>query len=167
MNRHIRLLLILLCSVMSLSKIVSGQPIPKVSGVELQPLTAQVRRISDALDYLGQPLPAPVREKLQAAMAQTDSAKAVLLIQEALDPLCLASIQVNPESRVKADPGPVAKTLAQQGWSVFLLKVANEAGVTAPLAVESPNALPLVKPSTSSAEPKVTIPLSEVPNRWA
>ncbi len=167
MNRHIRLLLILLCSVTSLSKIVSGQPIPKVSGVELQPLTAQVRRISDALDYLGQPLPAPVREKLQAAMAQTDSAKAVLLIQEALDPLCLASIQVNPESRVKADPGPVAKTLAQQGWSVFLLKVANEAGVTAPLAVESPNALPLVKPSTSSAEPKVTIPLSEVPNRWA
>ncbi|MFM7131990.1 MAG: CehA/McbA family metallohydrolase [bacterium] len=141
--------------------------IPRVSGVEFQPLSAQVKRISDSLDSLGQPLPAPVQEKLKAALAETNPSKAVLAIQDALDPLCLAYVNINPESRVKADGGPAAKTLTQHGWSVFLVKVANEAGVTAPLAVDSPNALPLVKPSTSSPSPKVTIPLSEVPNRWA
>lgn len=146
--------------------IVSAADLPRVTNVDIQPLAAQVKRISDSLDSLGQPIPAKTQESLKKALSETNPAKAVLAIQDALDPLCLAYVNINPESRVKADPGPVAKTLTQHGWSVFLVKVANEAGVTAPLAVESPNALPLVKPSTASAEPKVTIPLADVPNRW-
>ncbi len=144
-----------------------AQQVPLVTGVDLQPVGAQVRRISDALDYLGQPLPSETRNALHAAMAMPNQADAVKAVQAALDPLCIAWVEINAESRVKADPGPAAKTLTQQGWTVFLVKVANGAGVTAPLAVESPNAAPLQKPSTSSPNPKVTIPLAEVPNRWA
>jgi len=32
-------------------------------------------------------------------------------IQEALDPLCVAIVEINPESRLKASNGPVAKRL--------------------------------------------------------
>jgi len=39
-------------------------------------------------------------------------------IQRALDPLCLAFVHVNPESRVSARPGPAARELAQDGWRV-------------------------------------------------
>jgi hypothetical protein len=35
--------------------------LPKVSGVEAQPLAAQVRRVVEALDLLGQPLVASTR----------------------------------------------------------------------------------------------------------
>lgn len=144
-----------------------AQQIPLVTGVDLQPVGAQVRRIADALDYLGQPLPAETRKALDAALAMPDQAAAVKAVQAVLDAQCLAFVEINAESRVKADPGPVAKTLTQQGWTVFLVKVSNGAGVTAPLAVESPNSAPLQKPSTASPRPKVTIPLAEVPNRWA
>lgn len=167
MSRRTLLLPLALAAVSYIAGAAQAQKVPLVVGVEIQPVGAQVRRIADALEYLGQPLPADTRRKLDAALAMTDSADAVKAVQEALDPLCLAYVEINPESRVKADPGPAPKTLTQQGWSVFLVKVANDAGVTAPLAVESPNALPLQKPSTSSPKPKITIPLAEVPNRWA
>src|SRR5206468_8390973 len=70
-----------------------------------------------------------------------DAEKAVRGIQEALDPLCLVSVHINPESRVKVEPGPAARRLVEQGWSQFLVKVHNEAGVTAQLKTSSPQAL--------------------------
>ena len=54
----------------------------------------------------------------------------------------------------------------QHGWRPFLVKVQNDAGVTAELKAESPNAARLVKPSSSSPEPKLTIPPAEVRRRW-
>jgi hypothetical protein len=64
-------------------------------------------------------------------------------IQEVLDKYCLVGININPESRVKVAEGPAEKELIQNGWRTFLVKVHNEAGVTAPLVAESPNAAPL------------------------
>ncbi len=61
-------------------------------------------------------------------------------MQKALDPLCLAGVNISPESRVKATRGQAPAQLAQHGWRVFLIKVHNAAGVTAPLRVISPNA---------------------------
>ena len=55
-------------------------------------------------------------------------------IQKSLDPYCLVGVNINPESRVKVKEGQVSKELMQQGWRTFLVKVHNEAGVTAPLA---------------------------------
>jgi hypothetical protein len=141
--------------------------LPIVADVELQPLAAQTTRVVEALEILGEPLPQDVKAKLEKVKDLDDRKSGVKAIQEILDPYCLIGIEINPESRVKAMQGPATPRLVQHGWRVFLIKVHNEAGVTAPLKAESPNAAPLYKRSTSSAEPEKTVPTSEIPTRWA
>ncbi len=158
-GRALALALVLACAA-------RGDALPVVTTVELQPLAAQVERVIEALDMLGQPLPGSVKDRIARARRSTDSAAAVREIQQALDEHCLVGIAINPESRVKAAQGPAAASLMQHGWRVFLVKVQNEAGVTAELRAASPNAAPLYRRSTGSPEPKRTIPLSEVPVRW-
>src|SRR5207237_5357732 len=60
--------------------------------------------------------------------------------QKILDRHCLVAININPESRVKVQEWPAKEELMEQGWRSFLVKVQNEAGVTAVLVAESPNA---------------------------
>jgi hypothetical protein len=145
---------------------VCAESLPVVTSVEFQPLVAQVNRLIEALDMLGQPLPDAVKERITQAEQQPDQAVAVREIQEALDAHCLIGVTINPESRVKAVQGPASTVLMQHGWRVFLVKVQNEAGVTAALQASSPNAAPLQRRSSGSPEPKRTIPLYEVPRRW-
>src|SRR5262249_35015488 len=76
-------------------------PLPIVAGVDLQPLKAQVARVVQALELAGAPLTADQKKALDAAMAEMDPAKSLLAIQSVLDPLCLAGVTINPESRVK------------------------------------------------------------------
>jgi len=111
-----------------------------VRGVPAQPLLAQVRRVADALRHLGSPLPSSTLAELERAERESGDAAASERVQKALDRHCLVAVHINPESRVKAARGPVRPELAQQGWRVFLVKVHNEAGVTAQLRVFSPNA---------------------------
>ena len=59
-----------------------AQELPVVSGVEGQPLAAQAKRLAEALEFLGEPLPAERRDKLEAAcrgakMDYTDGVKAI------------------------------------------------------------------------------------------
>lgn len=140
--------------------------LPLVRNVEFQPLSAQVKRVVQSLDSLGTPLSPETQAALAKALEATAEDEGIKGIQKALDPLCLAYIHINPESRVHADPGPAAPKLTQQGWRVFLVKVHNEAGVTAPLACSSPNSAPLHKRSTSSPEPPLTVKPSDVGDRW-
>jgi hypothetical protein len=143
-----------------------SETLPVVTPVELQPLAAQVDRVIEALEMLGQPLPGGVKDRVARARQAADPAAAVREIQQVLDEHCLIGISINPESRVKAVQGPAAPSLMQHGWRVFLVKVQNEAGVTAELRAASPNAAPLYRRSTGSPAPKRTIPLAEVPQRW-
>lgn len=143
-----------------------GEDLALVDGVDFQPLSAQVQQVVEALDMLGQPLPADSKARLDRALKITGGAEAVRTIQEILDPLCLVGVEINPESRVKAAQGPASPRLVQHGWRVFLVKVHNEGGVTAPLVAESPNAARLQKPSSGSAEPSLSIPPAEVARRW-
>ena len=123
---------ILLAAVV-LPTLVMGQQLPVVNDVEPQPLAAQIARLVDAMEYLGEPLPpADVTALKQAATADR--------MQEILDRHCLAAIHINPESRVKVMEGPAHPELVEQGWRSFLVKVLNEAGITPVLAVDSPNA---------------------------
>ena len=87
-------------------------------------------------------------------------------IQKTIDAHCLAGVNINPESRVKVQEGPVNKELMQQGWRTFLVKVHNEAGVTAPLAAESANSAPLYKRSTGRPDPEMTVSKSDIPHRF-
>ena len=105
-----------------------------VTDAEVQPLLQQTKRLAEALDFLGRPLPAAAKESLQRAQRETDDQKVLSLVQKTLDPFCLFGVHINPETRVKVVAGPAAKTLVEQGWRVFLVKVHNEAGSTAPLA---------------------------------
>ncbi len=140
--------------------------LPRVMDVEFQPLAAQVKRVAQALDLLGSPLTKGEQEALDRASSATDPAAGVSQIQEVLDPLCLAMVDINAESRVKVAEGPAPKKLMQQGWRVFLVKVENDPSVHSALRVSSPNAARLQIPSSGSPQPKPAISAGDVANRW-
>lgn len=120
----------------------------KAVAIESQPLLAQALRLQEALSFLGSALSPADIKKLQELQHKTPGADVTKSIQEILDPYCLNVISINPEARVKVDRGAAKAILMQGGWTSFLVKVNNDAGVTAQLQVESPNALtPLHAPS--------------------
>ncbi len=121
------------CVVFVVCGVAAAQELPVVSRVELQPLAAQVSRLLEALQFLGEPLPADETAALKSATDAT-------AIQKVLDRHCLVGIEINPESRVKVQEGPATPELVEQGWRTFLVKVINQAGITPVLAAESPNA---------------------------
>jgi len=135
MNLHLTLFAALLSPAWSFA-----ETLPVVSGIDAQPLAAQVHRLADALEISGSPLSAEEKSALTAAANLSDADAASAKIQAVLDPHCLVGVNINPEMRVKVAPGPAKADLIEQGWSTFLIKVTNEAGTTAPLNVFSPQA---------------------------
>lgn len=117
-----------------------AEELPLVRDVEFQPLAAQVARVAQALEILGEPLAQKDAAELQRLTSGAGGAKEIEAIQRLLDRYALVGVEINPESRVKAQQGPAAAGLMEQGWRTFLVKVANQAGITAVLAVDSPNA---------------------------
>jgi len=135
--------------------------------VDLQPLAQHVRRLEDALNYMGQPLPDEVHRGINEAIAMRDEEAAVERIQELLDPFVLAVVDINPESRVKVLRGDAKAELVEQGTRLFLVKVYNHAGVTAELRAESPNSGPTWRRATNEPEPDMEITRTDVRERWA
>ena len=123
--------------------------------VEAQPLLLQVNRLAEALQYLGNPLPDSTREQLKALHREVDEKNVAAKVMALLDPLCLAEVNISPESRVSARTGSAAPNLVEQGWRQFLIKVNNRAGVTAALNVQSEQATPVPKS-----------PAEKVRDRW-
>jgi hypothetical protein len=144
----------------------TAEPLSVVSMVEQQPLVAGVKRVVQALELVGVPLADEQLAALEKAYSLSDAGEAARAIQAVLDPLCLVGVNVNAESRVKIAAGQAPPKLLQQGHRVFLVKVHNEGGVTAALRASSPNAEPLVKRSTGSADPEITIKPTDVGDRW-
>ncbi|MEZ5402810.1 MAG: CehA/McbA family metallohydrolase [Bryobacteraceae bacterium] len=129
-----------LCLALLAAPATRAEDLPIVSKVEYQPLAAQVDRVLQSLEIIGEPLPAAdaaaLRKILDAGVATTDQTVA---LQQILDKHALAGVNINPESRVKVQQGNARAELVEQGWRAFLVKVHNEAGVTAVLAIDSPN----------------------------
>ena len=115
-----------------------SQRVPRPN-VALQPLAQQARRIETTLSYLGQPLAPADHRSIDEALAVADEEEGIQQIQTALDKYVLAVVRINPESRVSVDQGPARPELVESGTRLFLVKVLNEANVTAPLQVTSPN----------------------------
>ena len=91
-----------------LPALISARQAQKVDQVELQPLTAQVRRLIEAMDYLGAPIKQADREALEKAGDETDAAKARRSVQDALDKYCLFEVHINPKAACelrRARPG--------------------------------------------------------------
>jgi hypothetical protein len=107
--------------------------------VEGQPLAANVGRLVEAFEFLGQPLPASLSDELSAARKKRDAK----VIQELLDPLVVAVVSLNPEVRVKAERGPGAAKIQQSGFTPLLIKVVNHSTVANELRVRSPQAGPV------------------------
>ncbi len=137
-----------------------------VDRVEPQPLAAATARLIEGLEVVGAPLGAAAKAALQAARSEPDAARATAAIQAVLDPLCVAGVLINAESRVSVVEGPAAKQLIQQGWTTFLVKVHNLAGITPQLRIEGPNLLPMVKRSTGKPDPNIEITPADARDRW-
>lgn len=105
---------------------------------DVQPLAAQVRRVMEALQAAGSPLTPDQRSAVDSALAETVPALAVAKLDAILAPRTLFRVSVNPEMRVKVAVGEAQPRLVEGGWTVFLVRVANEAGTTSPLRVASP-----------------------------
>lgn len=142
----------------------------RVFRVSKQPLMAATDRLVEALAFSGNPLDQQTMSALQEARQLPKDTDVVRRVQEILDPLCLAGVHINPESRVKVAEGDASKRLVQNGWRAFLVKVHNEAGVTAELRVDSPNAAPVYQKGRGARQRPRTeqdlVDLSETENRW-
>jgi hypothetical protein len=153
-------------------QLVRAGDLPTVARVERQPLEAQVKRLVQALDLLGAPLPAADQTALKKAVAESDDAKAVAGLQAVLDKHCLAGVRcfqikgAEPLTVLETRVGPASRALAEQGWRVFLVKVNNPDGLSkVELRAVSPNALPLYNRSSGRPDPKV-VSVGEVAKRF-
>ncbi len=143
--------------------------------VELQPLAAQARRVAEALELLGEPLSAADAAALGRAGEDADAARAVAAIERVLDRRALVEVAISPESRVSVTRGAARAALVERGWRCFLVKVRNDAGVTAQLRATSPQALPVYArgdvsniPGGFSLDPRPTqkITPGQIADRW-
>ncbi len=107
---------------------------------ELQPLRAQIKRVVEALDYVGTPLAEAQRATVEAALTEDNPELAVAKLHAALAPRTLFRVNINPEMRVKVATGEAKPELVEGGWTTFLVRVDNEAGTTAELRATSPQA---------------------------
>lgn len=106
------------------------------TAVEWQPFKAQVTRLLEAMEYQGSPL--PQKEKIEKLLATGSNGEDAEKVSALLDENVLVEVQINPESRVKLARGKAKAELVEHGWRAFLLKIENEAGVTAELRGVSP-----------------------------
>ncbi|HLJ12945.1 MAG TPA: CehA/McbA family metallohydrolase [Bryobacteraceae bacterium] len=141
-------------------------PMPATT-VPLQPLTQQVRRLETALSFLGQPFSVADRKQIDEAIANPDESAAIHQLEQILDRYALAIVDINAESRVKVEPGPAKPELVEGGTRLFLVKVINDANVTAPLAVDSPNSGNVYIKSNGSPEPPMKLTPADAKNKWA
>lgn len=148
-----------------LVSIVSAQD-TTVSTVARQPLEASIKRLQEAMRFLGEPLSESLEQKFIQLENRSEDTEVVLEIQKLLDPMCLAVVSINPESRVKVAQGVANPALVEKGWRTFLVKVINEAGVTSPLRCSSPQSQSMVRQSTSAADPQMKITPAESARRW-
>ena len=133
---------------------------------DFQPFAAHSRRVVEALEFLGEPLPAGERASLleHASSAAPDAAEK---IEALLDARCLILVEINPEMRVKVARGPAEAALVEGGWRLFLVKVRNASGTTAPLRAISPQAQKLsndgFRPPDAVKAAGTPLP---IPQRW-
>lgn len=139
MKTAIPAILTLACLLASGHVLRAQDGVPLVSEVEGQPLGANVKRLIDALEYLGSPLPEDLSKKLSEAAVNRDAAQ----LQQLLDQEVLFAVHLNPEVRVKVARGPGAAVLQQGGFTPVLVKVINDSTVSGRLQITSPQSGPV------------------------
>jgi hypothetical protein len=132
--------------------LVSNAALTHAAPVEPQPFFAALRQLLDAVDYLGAPFSKTERSALDQCISANDAAS-VEKAEAILDAHCLFLVDINPEQRVKVAQGPAKPELDEDGWRQYLVRVQNEAGVTAKLRAQSPEAKETYVPGSPKVEP--------------
>lgn len=104
-----------------------------------QPYFASVARAVESLAKLGAPISAADSQAIAALMSQCDRA-AVIAAEKILDRYTIANFSIESDSAAHVTPGGAPRTLIEQGWQVFLARVANSTWRTDNLLL-SPGAL--------------------------
>jgi hypothetical protein len=120
--------------------LVQQREVKAQSTTSLQPFIFQTKRLLESLDFLGEPLAATDKLQLETIINGKDISKIATGIEPILDKYCLFDVEINPESRIHVVQGAARPELSQNGWRTFLVKVENQAGITAKLQVVSPEA---------------------------
>jgi len=110
------------------SRIFAGAP-DGDPAVDPQPYFAGVNRAVGALAGLGAPLAPADAERIAALSLRGDRA-AVGEAEGILGRYTLASLALRPDGSVDLVPGGAERTLVEQGWRMFLVRVENLAGST-------------------------------------
>jgi hypothetical protein len=100
---------------------------PEIAQVEAQPYFAGVNRAVEALAKLGAPMAVADTQQIAALARQGDSA-AVGEAEKILDRYTLARLSVDADGTGHVAIGGAQRTLVQQGWRMFLLRIANPSG---------------------------------------
>jgi hypothetical protein len=114
--------------------------LPLVDEVDYAALRGQCERLLKALAALKAPFSADTEKELQTLLRDKPAEPRVAAekLQKLLDGRCLVGVSINPESRVKAARGPAVAELKLDQPVYVIVKVHNDGGVTAPLAVRGP-----------------------------
>ena len=157
-----------ICLIAGLAALLQAQtPVDTHAPVPLQPLAQHVRRLETALAYLGQPLLDADQKEINAAIGDSDEIEAVNRLERVLDKYALASVEINPESRVKVEQGAAKPDLVEGGARLFLVKVLNQARVTAPLKVSSPSSGNVYITSNGASAPPLKLTPKDARDKWA
>src|SRR5580704_5703316 len=135
--------------------------------IPLQPMAQQARQLTEALNYLGQPLTIQEQKRINDAISMPDEAAAVEALIKIFDSHVLVNVDISPESRVKIEQGEAKPDLVEEGARLFLVKVVNLARVTAALNVESPNSGNVYIRSNGQPDPAITLTPQGSKDRWA
>ncbi len=103
-----------------------------------QPLASNIVRVLETLETIHQPLKGLDHERLQKAIRQEKGAE----LEKILDSYILATVTINPESKVKVESGPIVPVLQQGGFVSCVVKIINLGKVKSTLQVTSPQAGP-------------------------
>lgn len=139
----------------------------KPAPVPLQPMAQQARQLSEALNYLGQPLTVAEQKRVNDAIGIPNENAAVEALERIFDSHVLVNVDINPESRVKVEQGEAKADLVEEGARLFLVKIVNLAHVTAELNVVSPNSGNVFIRSNGQPDPAITLTPQESKDRWA
>jgi hypothetical protein len=118
---------------------------PRDTKAARQRLEENVAQIVRALANLGSAVADDDRVRLEATARLPDD-EAIGTIQEILDRYALLMVHIDDEAWFKILPAstdPNTRQLVQSQWKTYLIKVNNEARITSPLEVRSPQTLPV------------------------
>ena len=132
---------IALCALVLLAGSLRAQSdLPLIDDADGKALRLHVKNVVRGLEKQNAALPAETLAQLRPLLDKelSDAAATATAIQKLLDAHCLLGVSINPESRVKAARGPATVQLRQNEAKFVLVKIHNEAGVTAALTIAGP-----------------------------